>query len=355
VFAVTDDRGAAIAVRRAAVCAIIALVLMLPLFAANVVASGCPLYPSSIGCLPSSWSVGSAAAADYAEYIREVARWEIRRAFSGSPGLAWVGPWVSAHPVVFVLMALSPLLAAILLLGPRRGGMRSALLVAILGLVFAAWQAPAPRFLYAFAIIAPVLAVSFPFASALQRGSASVAQRASSESARAAAAFLVASVVSGVAFAIASQKVNVVSAIAGDAPLIVVPPHVVALPASPAPPARLYRWRVNDMEVFTPVPRPVADTLSYVSTINGDIGFEKCSTAPLPCTPYLPARSVGLRVPARGLAAGFARRALPSGFAAGELRCLGEVVAPFSHVLDARAVQQSGREAHTRCGNEEPR
>ena len=237
---------------------------------ANTVASGCPLYPSSIGCVPSSWSVGGAAASEYAEYIREVARWEIRRAFSESPGLAWVGPWVSAHPVVFVLIVLSPLLAAILLLGPRRGGMRSALLVAMLGLVFAAWQAPAPRFLYAFAIIAPVLAVSFPLASALQRG-VSVAQRASAEVARAGAAFVLASVVSGAAFAVASQKVNVVSAVAGDGRLLVMPRHLLVFPAAPAPPARLYRWRINDIEIFTPVPRPVADTLSYVSTIDGDI------------------------------------------------------------------------------------
>jgi len=355
-LAVTDDRGAAIAARRAAVCAIVALVLMLPFFAANVVASGCPLYPSPIGCLPSSWSVGSDAAAAYAEYIRDVARWEIRRAFSESPALAWVGPWVTAHPVVFVLIGLSPLLAAILLLGPRRGGMRSALLIAILGLVFAAWQAPAPRFLYAFAIIAPVLAVSFPLASALQRGTASPIRRASSGPARAASAFMLASVVSGAAFAIASQKVNVVSAIAGKAPLMVFQRHVVAFPAAPAPPSRLYQWRVNDVEVFTPVPRPVADTLSYVSTIDGDVGFEKCSTAPLPCTPYLPARNVGLRVPARGLARGFARHALPNGLATGDARCLGEVVVPFSRVVDGRAGEGSAsREPHTRCGDDDAR
>ena len=355
-FAVTDDRGAGLAARRAAVCVVVAVVLLLPFLAANVTASGCPLYPSPIGCLSSPWSVGGDAAAAYAEYIREVARWEIRRTFSESPALSWVGPWVAAHPVVFVLIVLSPLLAAILLLGPRRAGMRSALLVAILGLVFAAWQAPAPRFLYAFAIIAPVLAVSFPLAAALHRGLARpVGSRAAPEPYRAGMAFVVAAVVSGAALAVASQKVNVVSAAAGEGPMMVVPHQLIVFPAAPEPPPRLYRWRVNDVEVFTPVPRPVADTLSYVSTIDGNVGFEKCSTAPLPCTPYLPAPTVALRVPGRGLAGGFARRPLPAGLAAQELQCLGELAAPFRAVA-AGAVQGSAiPQSHSRCGNDDPR
>ena len=353
-FAVTDDRGAGLAARRVAVCAIVALVLMLPFLAANVAASGCPLYPSPIGCLPTSWSVGGDAAAAYAEYVRDVARWDIRHAVSELPALSWVGHWVAKHPVLFVLIVLSPLLAAILLLGPRRGGMRSALLVAMLGLGVGAWQAPAPRFLYAFGIIAPLLAMSFPLASALQRGGAHpVTPRAEAERHRTAAAFVLTAIVASASFAVASQKVNVVSAVAGEAPLIVVSRDVLAVPAAPAPPSRLYRWQVNDVEVFTPVPRPIADTLSYASSIDGDVGFEKCSTAPLPCTPYLPARTVSLRVPARGVSSGFAQHPPSKRHLTGDPRCLGELVAPFSRRTAARLIQPpTSMEAHTRCGSD---
>jgi len=353
-FAVTDDRGAGLAARRVAVCAIVALVLMLPFLAANVAASGCPLYPSPIACLPTTWSVGGDAAAAYAEYVRDVARWDIRRTVSESTALSWVGRWVAMHPVLFVPIVLSPLLGAILLLGPRRGGMRSALLVAILGLGFTAWQAPAPRFLHAFGIIAPVLAVSFPFASALQRrGAHPVTLRAEAERYRTAAAFVLTAIVTSAAFAVASQKVNVVSAVVGESPLIVVSRDILVFPAAPAPPSRLYRWRVNDVEVFTPVPRPIADTLSYASTIDGNVGFEKCSTAPLPCTPYLPARTVALRVPTRGISSGFAQRPLSNGLAARERRCLGELVAPFSHRATATPVHPPTiPEGRTRCGSD---
>src|SRR5688500_11649724 len=110
-FAPADDRGAGLATRRAVVCVAVALVLMLPFVGANVVASGCPLFPSPVGCLPGGWSVGAAAAADYADYIRDVARFEIRRTFHDAGASSWVGPWVAAHPVVFVLMVLSPVLA----------------------------------------------------------------------------------------------------------------------------------------------------------------------------------------------------------------------------------------------------
>ena len=350
-FAPGDDRGAGLAVRRGAVCMAVAVVLMLPFAGANIVASGCPLFPSSIGCLPTAWSVGSAAAADYADYIRDVARFEIRRTFRDTAGFAWVGPWVAAHPVVFVLIVLSPMLAGALLAGPRRGGVRSALLVAILGLAFAAWQAPAPRFLYAFAIIAPLIAISFPLAAAAQRASSGPSMVTETADARGAIAFLVAAVLCGTAYAVASQKVNLLSAVASPAPLVVVDGETLLVPAAPTVPARLYRWRVNDVDVFTPVPRPVADTLRFTSTIDGDLGFEKCSTAPLPCTPYLPWGDVHLRTPSRGIAGGFVRRPRNDLLSTGVPRCVGEVFAPFSVGSASSATPPAAPLAgESRCG-----
>lgn len=349
-FAPGDDRGTSLAARRGAVCVAVALVLALPFLAANVVASGCPLFPSPIGCVSGAWSVGADAAATYAEYIRDVARWEIRRTFRGAETLAWLGPWVAAHPVVFVLGVLSPVLAAVLLVGPRRGGVRSALLVAILGLAFAAWQAPAPRFLYAFAIIAPALALAYPLAGALQARGTPSGDGEPFGARRAAIAFVASSVVIGGAYALASQKLNVRSALRGESPFVVVARDELLLPGAPERPSRLYRWRVNDIEVFTPVPRPIADTLAYTSTIDGRIGFEKCSTAPLPCTPYIPLSDVRLRSRARRLGGGFVRAPLGEAVTAEGPRCVGALLEPFSSSMLAATGGPALGQANNDCG-----
>ena len=89
------------------------------------------------------------------------------------------------------------------------------------------------------------------------------------------------------------------------APIVAVTRADLVLPAPPAMPRRLFRWRMNDVDVLTPVPQPIADTLGYRSIVALDSPLEKCSTAPLPCTPYLPDRTVRLRRPNKGLAGGF--------------------------------------------------
>ena len=329
VFARADDRGAHDAVTRAALCVAIGGVLLAPFIAANLIASGCPLFPSPIGCLSTSWSVGIARAADYTDYIRGVARWESRRSMAGASDLPWVGPWIASHPLITTLAALAPLLASVLVLrGPRRDGVRSALLLAVAGIAFAAWQAPAPRFLYAFVIVVPALALAFPLASA----SAGALHPASAAAAtnRATAGFLATALVASFGYAVASQKLNVRSAVISHAALLPGAPAELIVPAAAQPPARLYQWRVNDMDVLTPVPRPVADTLGYRSAIDGDQGFEKCSTAPLPCTPYLPTPDVRLRVPGRGVAGGFARRPMGTELSTSAVRCVGELAADTS-------------------------
>ena len=346
VFARADDRGARDAAVRAAVCAAVGAVLMAPFVAANLLASGCPLFPSPIGCLTTSWSIGVDRASDYTAYVRDVARWESRYSASRASDLPWIGQWVAAHPVVTTLAVLAPLLAPPLLQGPRRDGLRSALLLAVCGITFVAWQAPAPRFLYAFVIIVPALAVAFPLASVSSRSLRSVIDRSSAPSAS--AGFLAAAVVASLAFAVASQKLNVRSALTSRAAFLPRRSSLV-LPESPAPPGRLYQWRVNDVAVVTPVPRPIADTLGYRSTIDGDAGFEKCSTAPLPCTPYLPSADVRLRLPERGLSAGFVRGVTDPSASTAAMRCVGELDAASRSMLSLGATTPQ-TSASSMCG-----
>jgi hypothetical protein len=333
-FAPADDRGPRVAAGRLAICAAVGLALTAPLLAANTVTSGCPLFPSPIACTEAGWSVGRAQAADYAEYIRNVARFETRSSFERVAGFPWVGPWISAHPLITCLVILAPVIVVVLLRGPRRDGVRSALLVAVLGVAFALSQAPAPRFLYAYVIIAPGIFVAYWLASRLHRRAAQHVAAAQPPLQRAAAiGFAACAVIAGGAYALASQKLNVRTSAAGASPLFVVDRHDLLIPAAPEVPQRLYRWRVNDVDVLTPVPRPVADTLSYRSVVDGDAGLEKCSTAPLPCTPYLPPSDLTLRVPSRGLAAGFVRDRGRAQLSAAPRRCVGEIVPPFATAI----------------------
>jgi hypothetical protein len=352
VFARADDRGTRDAAVRAVICAAVGGVLLAPFVAANLVASGCPLFPSPIGCLTSPWSVGVAQAADYTDYIREVARWESRRSVAGASHLPWFGPWIVTHPLLTTLALVAPLLAPILLQGPRRDGVRSALLLAVSGIAFAAWQAPAPRFLYAFVIVVPALALAFPLATATLTRLDPDNRAATAR--HAAAGFLASAVIVGMAYAVASQKLNVRSAIMHAAALVPSVRAELVMPAAPMPPARLYQWRVNDVNLVTPVPTPIADTLGYRSAIDGNVGFEKCSTAPLPCTPYLPSPDVRLRSPMRGIAGGFVR--VPAGvdLSANAIRCVGEVDAAGGARLVLTPAPANGT-GTSRCGDRDER
>ena len=331
--------------RRLAVCVVVGFAILSPFLAANVVASGCPVFPSPIACVDVGWSVGTHEAADYSEYIRNVARFQSRHSFVDAAKLPWIGHWVAKSPIVASLIVLSPIVVAVLLRGPRRDGVRSALLVAMMGVGFTLWQAPAPRFLYTYVVIGPALLAAWWVTSSGHAGTSHWVSEAGLARMRLSGtiAFVSYAVLASAYYALASQKLNLKSFITGAGRLVVVHRSEVFLPAAAEMPPRLYQWRVNDIDLFTPVPRPVADTLSYRSTIDADAGLEKCSIAPLPCTPYLPGRTVRLRVPTRGIRGGFV---VADTQPAGEPpRCVGAVVAPFALVAPPRGDPQSARQA----------
>jgi len=110
---------------------------------------------------------------------------------------------------------------------------------------------------------------------------------------------------------------------------------------------------VNDVDVLTPVPTPIADTLGYHSVIAYNAPFEKCSTAPLPCTPYLPTQDVRLRRPAIGLSGGFVRTREP-GLAGRVPTCIGELSASTPSLSMAIAGVAEPQVA-SRCGRAESR
>jgi len=315
--------------RRVVICAGLAVSIVGPFIAANLVASGCPAFPSPIACLDAPWSIGASRATDYAAYVRDVARWQ-RRGAVPSASMAWIRPWMIDHPLIaIVAVTCFPLgihvfrRAAAIRSEPQPpigvDGVRAVVVLAMLGAAFAAWQAPAPRFLYAFVISVPALALALTMH--LRARDAVADPRLGRHGAL---AFVATSVVVGGAYAAASQKLNVWSALRRGAPVVSITRADLVVPAAPGLPQRLFRWRVNDVEVFTPVPRPVADTLEYHSVIALDSPLEKCSTAPLPCTPYLPRSDVRLLRPSRGFGGGFVRDQQPD-LARGRAICVGEV------------------------------
>jgi hypothetical protein len=111
----------------------------------------------------------------------------------------------------------------------------------------------------------------------------------------------------GALYTLPSQKVNLVSAMRGRGGILSISRTDLILPQPVDSPAKLFRWTVNDVAGHTPVAPSVADTLGYRSVIDGDAGLEKCSRAPLPCTPYRPNADIRLRKPSRGLVGGFIR------------------------------------------------
>jgi len=341
-------------VRRLLVCAALAVAIVGPFVAANLVASGCPAYPSPLACLDAPWSVGASRAADYAAYVRDVARWQRRGETSVGASIGWIGPWIIDHPLITLLVVSSLPLGIHLLRRvaltrveqpPPLGvdGVRAVSAFALLGATFAAWQAPAPRFLYSFVIIVPALALALTMHS---RARMRIAVRISGD--RPGLAFVAACAVVGFVYALASQKLNLRSALSRGASAAPIARADLLMPEPPELPARLFRWRVNDVDVFTPVPRPVADTLGYHSAIGFNSSLEKCSTAPLPCTPYLPGNDVRLRQPARGISGGFVREPRAD-LARGTAHCVGELILTAALSSSFKSVLVTDRE---RCGDD---
>ena len=308
VTAGTGSQGARGLMNRAFVCAALGLAVGGPFLAANVVSSGCPLFPSTVLCADVQWALPRADVADYAVYIRDVARWEARRSFVGMTDTAWIVFWVRAHPLLTVLALASVVIGIVLMRTHRDRGSTYPIALGLLGIAFTAVQAPAPRFLYVYALIVPLTAISIVLqprwagvmAGTGRSGSDSGAKR------RLLQAFVATALVMATTYAVASQKLNLVSAIRGGG-ILSISGAEFRFPEPVEVPSQLFRWAVNDVTGYTPVPPTVADTLGYRSVIDGNSGLEKCAIAPLPCTPYRPDADVRLREPLRGISGGFIR------------------------------------------------
>jgi hypothetical protein len=146
-----------------AISAICMTPLML-LLTANLVVSGCPVFPNSFACSGADWAVTKSLADATALDIRDFARWGVVPPPSSSQ-TAWLKSWI--HPGLKLgLLALALCGAAVVawqwITRPSRFEVWI-LLSGFLGLAFLFTQAPNPRFGLAYFILFPAVAfMRFP-------------------------------------------------------------------------------------------------------------------------------------------------------------------------------------------------
>ena len=141
----------------------IILLLLTPMAAFGIITSGCPLYPSSLMCMPMPWALTSQQAADALARINGWNAW-----FGAPPAETnywmWVlGKWLQlAHlNKVMVLLAIFSVLIAIWML--RKVNIRKAsgeiwiVLLSLLGMGFIFSQAPLIRFGLGYFVLLPTL------------------------------------------------------------------------------------------------------------------------------------------------------------------------------------------------------
>lgn len=135
-----------------------AALIVLPVFAANIVSSGYPLYPNPMLGLQVPWGMDKADAQEFAKGITDWARW-------GGPAPSWAGernwmlPWF-LHPDKLLLISFCAvcLLGFILLRGWK--GQRPLLYVlglSLFGTAFVFTNAPNPRFGLGYLALYPAL------------------------------------------------------------------------------------------------------------------------------------------------------------------------------------------------------
>jgi len=137
----------------------VAGVMAVPIVAANLTSSGCPVYPNSMMCLDVPWGVGKAAARVIATDIGDWGRWRDAATSAGPPAGNWMASWIMQPDklalVAFCGICLFGFLAA---RGWRAGrAILYVLALALFGTAFLLVNAPNPRFGVGYFALFPAL------------------------------------------------------------------------------------------------------------------------------------------------------------------------------------------------------
>jgi hypothetical protein len=312
--------------RRLAVALLLAGTLVAPQVAAAVLASGCPFYPSSIGCLQVTWAVGAKTAQVEASMIRlwALTAGEDPKTF-GAGGLLF--HWMRTERVCVVLLVASLAIGArIVAAHCREPGDEWLLLLASLGL--ALWLYGGPSLLFGLGFLALLPARAIGTASErlrrLRAGAPRIAPSARwlgemvgllgllclsfgfpgvALSVRYALLALFATAIVALGPAPAEAGI-VLGAKAAANPLVVALFLFALIIVGPA---------ISEPALGLVLPPPLRKPSALVSSpLDGFVlsipaGGPQCWAAELPCAPALPKFGVRLRDPAGGLERGFER------------------------------------------------
>lgn len=140
-----------------------------PIVATNLISSGCPLYPSGLGCLDTlPWARSSAQAEELRTLSSNFARTEGRSAITGD-GAEWILDWIiddhTGSLTNISFLTITTLVSIIILIIGRQHllaakGRSATLVIGLVGVVYVLSLAPALRFSIGYLAILPALLIS---------------------------------------------------------------------------------------------------------------------------------------------------------------------------------------------------
>jgi hypothetical protein len=293
--------------------AIVTGVALLPGMLMAFLATGCPLFPSTLACIATPWTFDR----PYIAYLRLVfgefiLRGGTKHAPPGTELEHWQADWIRYNMIGIAGMVASALAATIVLWRSRitavPGG-RAVLACAGLGIAYILVLAPATRYMMGVLPLVPALFVAWAATHSRPPGPTESSPRR--RLVRSLVPALVGISVCGVTV-LWSQRFNPRSAL--------VSMHLrraIVLDSFPLlrpplfPVSALFRRQWNDIAYVSPVDTtlvPGNQLRNYTGLFDENVVSVRCGAAPLPCTPYFAYDDVILRDARRGLAGGFVRR-----------------------------------------------
>jgi hypothetical protein len=272
--------------RRPWMAALLCLVPALVPVGVNTVATGCPLYPSPILCVPTPGAVTRSYAARIQSDTRDFNRWGGGRP-KGAGNLDWLRSWTKQpEKLSLSLLAVIGTIALLVLWRKRHGWFIPWILVSgWLGVLFVFWGAPNPRFLLGYYLLLPAVAFmlsgirfSFPRLAAWVPATLAVALTA------------------GLLWHDAFRRAA---------------PIAETLSSPLAPPAAIAGRTGDGIHVFNRYGdrRTTLETTTIRGTdfvFSVPVSSDQCWNVELPCTSALIDKTTRLRDPGKGLAGGFA-------------------------------------------------
>jgi len=292
-----------------AFCSLIASLIILPILAANIVSSGCPLYPNSLLCLDVSWGVGKAAAQRLSAGVENWARWG-KPAPSEATPWNWILPWISHLDKLLLISFCGVCFLGFLFARGWRMG-RSSLYVlglSLVGTAFVFMTAPNPRFGAGYLALYPAmfLAAIGPRLGDLVLRPALVPTSLKGSAALAYVLLTLAGLLGVQGFARELRLRRKVESLNFQMPTdselsrrVFIPPP---LARSSGDLAIRKNRRFDGVEYFKLVTER-SNEIVYRRPVNGD----QCWAAVLPCLPTSIEKDVQLRYPQNGLRSGFIR------------------------------------------------